>query len=69
MRTAAGKKEKIFKMIILMMAVFIIPTTAIAKTEIQWWHAMTGFLGEKVNEIANKFNTSQTEYVVNAVYK
>jgi sn-glycerol 3-phosphate transport system substrate-binding protein len=69
MRTAAGKKEKIFKMVILMMAVFIIPTTAIAKTEVQWWHAMTGFLGERVNEIANKFNASQTEYVVNAVYK
>jgi sn-glycerol 3-phosphate transport system substrate-binding protein len=69
MRTAAGKKEKIFKMVILMMAVFIIPTAAIAKTEVQWWHAMTGFLGERVNEIANKFNASQTEYVVNAVYK
>jgi sn-glycerol 3-phosphate transport system substrate-binding protein len=69
MRTAADKKEKIFKMVILMMAVFIIPTTAIAKTEVQWWHAMTGFLGERVNEIANKFNASQTEYVVNAVYK
>jgi sn-glycerol 3-phosphate transport system substrate-binding protein len=69
MRRVACKKEKIFKMILLMMAVFIIPTTAIAKTEIQWWHAMTGFLGEKVNQIADKFNTSQTEYVVNAVYK
>lgn len=69
MRTAAGKKEKIFKMFVLMMVVFIIPTTAIAKTEVQWWHAMTGFLGERVNDIANKFNASQNEYVVNAVYK
>jgi sn-glycerol 3-phosphate transport system substrate-binding protein len=69
MRTAAGNKEKILKMIILMMAVFIIPTTATAKTEIQWWHSMAGFLGERVKEIATKFNTSQTEYEVNAVYK
>jgi len=69
MRTGAGKKENIFKMIILMVAVFIIPTTAMAKTEVQWWHAMTGFLGERVNEIATKFNTSQTEYEVKAVYK
>ena len=30
---------------------------------------MTGFLGERVNEIATKFNTSQTEYEVKAVYK
>jgi sn-glycerol 3-phosphate transport system substrate-binding protein len=30
---------------------------------------MAGFLGERVKEIATKFNTSQTEYEVNAVYK
>jgi len=52
-----------------MMVVFIIPTAAIAKTEVQWWHAMTGFLGERVNEIATKFNASQTEYVVKAIHK
>jgi sn-glycerol 3-phosphate transport system substrate-binding protein len=41
----------------------------LAKTEIIWWHAMTGFLGDRVNDIATKFNTSQTEYEVKAVYK
>ncbi|WP_283130865.1 hypothetical protein [Enterovibrio norvegicus] len=35
-----------------------------ATTEIEWWHAMGGNLGEKVNEIADKFNASQTEFVV-----
>jgi len=69
METAVGKKEKFIKMFILMMVVFIIPTAAIAKTEVQWWHAMTGFLGERVNEIATKFNASQTEYVVKAIHK
>jgi sn-glycerol 3-phosphate transport system substrate-binding protein len=40
-----------------------------AATEIQWWHAMGGALGEKVEEIANKFNAQQDDYQVTAVYK
>ena len=44
-------------------------TTAQAATEIQWWHAMGGQLGERVKEIADGFNKSQSEYKVNAVYK
>ncbi|UCE31712.1 MAG: sn-glycerol-3-phosphate ABC transporter substrate-binding protein UgpB [Burkholderiales bacterium] len=40
-----------------------------AQTEIQWWHAMGGRLGEKVNEIADGFNKSQTRYKLTAVYK
>ena len=40
-----------------------------AQTEIQWWHAMGGRLGEKVNTIAEGFNKSQTKYKVTAVYK
>ena len=40
-----------------------------AQTEIQWWHSMGGALGEKLNEITNKFNASQKEYKVNAVFK
>ncbi len=40
-----------------------------AQTEIQWWHSMGGALGEKLNELATKFNASQKEYKVNAVFK
>src|SRR5471032_596092 len=40
-----------------------------AQTEIQWWHSMGGALGEKLNEVAGKFNASQKEYKVNAVFK
>ncbi len=40
-----------------------------AQTEIQFWHAMGGNLGETVNEIAAGFNKSQTEYKVTPVYK
>jgi sn-glycerol 3-phosphate transport system substrate-binding protein len=55
--------------VLLFSVLFILPTMSLAKTEIQWWHAHTGFLSEKVNEITTKFNTSQTEYEVKAVYK
>ena len=40
-----------------------------AQTEVQWWHSMAGKLGDKVNEIADKFNASQSQYKVVPVYK
>lgn len=42
---------------------------ASAQTEIQWWHSMAGKLGNKVNEIADKFNASQSEFKVVPVFK
>jgi sn-glycerol 3-phosphate transport system substrate-binding protein len=44
-------------------------TAAQAQTEIQWWHAMGGQLGEALNELAEGFNKSQKEYKVVPVYK
>src|ERR687888_1121882 len=57
--------------VVLVIAVVLVrvPAPALAKTEIRWWHAMTAVLGERVNEIAGKFNASQDEYEVKAVYK
>ncbi len=46
-----------------------LPQAALAATEIEWWHAMGGKLGEKVNEIAEGFNASQSDYVLKPVYK
>ena len=43
--------------------------TAHAQTEIQWWHSMTGALGDRVNDITNGFNASQKDYKVVPVYK
>jgi sn-glycerol 3-phosphate transport system substrate-binding protein len=40
-----------------------------AQTEINWWHSMGGALGSALNELADKFNASQKEYKVNAIYK
>src|SRR6476619_932947 len=42
---------------------------AAAQTEIQWWHAMPGNLGDAVNALADQFNKSQKDYKVTAVYK
>src|SRR5690349_4280901 len=44
-------------------------TGARAQTEIQWWHSMGGALGEKVSELANKFNATQKDYKVVPVFK
>lgn len=44
-------------------------SAAPAATEIQWWHAMGGTLGDKVNEIADGFNKSQSDWKVVPVYK
>jgi sn-glycerol 3-phosphate transport system substrate-binding protein len=40
-----------------------------APIEIQWWHAMTAVNNDKVNDIADRFNKSQTAYKVVPVFK
>jgi sn-glycerol 3-phosphate transport system substrate-binding protein len=47
----------------------VIATPAGAVTEIQWWHAMGGELGQKLEKIANDFNASQTDYKIVPVFK
>ncbi|GGF68455.1 ABC transporter substrate-binding protein [Paracoccus acridae] len=44
-------------------------SAANAQTEIQWWHAMGGELGAKLEEITKGFNDSQQEYRVVPSYK
>jgi sn-glycerol 3-phosphate transport system substrate-binding protein len=58
------------KLITMMIsAALITPVVAQAETEIQWWHSMTGALSDRLNDIANKFNASQTEFKVVTVFK
>ncbi|TCD14516.1 sn-glycerol-3-phosphate ABC transporter substrate-binding protein UgpB [Oricola cellulosilytica] len=42
---------------------------ALAATEIQWWHAFTGRLGDLLAEQVEQFNSSQDEYTVVASHK
>ncbi len=49
-------------------AVFLTAPAA-AQTEIQWWHAMGGELGQKVDAIAAGFNATQKDYKIVPVFK
>jgi len=40
-----------------------------AKTNVIFWHAMTGVLGEQVAKLANGFNASQSDVTLTAIYK
>ncbi len=46
-----------------------IASSSFATTQIEWWHAMGGANGEKLNEIVKEFNDSQSNYEVDPVFK
>ncbi|MEM6383066.1 MAG: sn-glycerol-3-phosphate ABC transporter substrate-binding protein UgpB [Pseudomonadota bacterium] len=50
-------------------ATFLTPVAASAQTEVQFWHAFTGRLGELVAEQVEQFNASQSDYVVVQTHK
>ncbi|MEO3417137.1 sn-glycerol-3-phosphate ABC transporter substrate-binding protein UgpB [Roseovarius sp. CAU 1744] len=50
-------------------ALAVSASVAFAQTEIQWWHAMGGTNGERVDKIAADFNASQSDYKVVPTYK
>ena len=47
----------------------LLSAAAHAVTEVQWWHAMGGVNGERVDKIASDFNASQSQYKIVPVYK
>jgi sn-glycerol 3-phosphate transport system substrate-binding protein len=54
----------------LTLALLLVPaSTAQAKTEIQFWHAMTGQLNDAVNSLVKQFNESQGEYEIKPLQK
>src|ERR1700682_6001023 len=57
------------KSLIAAFALAVAAPGAWAQTEIQFWHSMGGALGDKVSELADKFNKSQKDYKVVATYK
>jgi sn-glycerol 3-phosphate transport system substrate-binding protein len=50
-------------------AAAFIALPAHAQTEIIWWHAMGGALGEWVNDLSKDFNARQKDYKVTPVFK
>ncbi len=59
----------IVKQIAAALAAFGVAGVAHAQTEIQFWHSMGGALGDKVAELANKYNASQKDYKVVPTFK
>jgi sn-glycerol 3-phosphate transport system substrate-binding protein len=59
----------LLRRIVLAAALATFAAQAGAVTEIQFWHSMTGKLGDKVGEIAQKFNATQPDWKVVPVYK
>ena len=62
-------KSAILSGALVVLAMTGMATGAVAQTKIQWWHAMGGVNGERVNKIASDFNASQSDYKVVPVYK
>ncbi len=59
-----------WKTLSLSASVLVLSTgLAFAQTEIQWWHAMSGANGERVNKISGDFNATQSDFKVVPVYK
>ena len=50
-------------------AIALSATSALAQTEIQWWHAMTGANNDVIVKLANDFNATQKDYKVVPTYK
>ncbi len=67
-RTTIVRRSAVWACALLSVAAFA-PVPASAKTEIQFWHAMTGQLGDATNELVKQFNESQSEYEVKPLRK
>ena len=50
--------------ILTILFTFSFTSNSYAKTEIHWWYGNSGFLGDVIIEIANRFNASQNDYTV-----
>jgi sn-glycerol 3-phosphate transport system substrate-binding protein len=67
--TLCFRKVSLQALALLGALTLLAPAPASAKTEIHFWHAMTGQLGDAVNELVKEFNDSQSEYEVKALRK
>jgi sn-glycerol 3-phosphate transport system substrate-binding protein len=63
------QEEQMMKRLSLALALSVSATAAMAQTELQWWHAMTGANNDVIVRLADEFNASQKEYKVVPAYK
>jgi sn-glycerol 3-phosphate transport system substrate-binding protein len=57
------------KRLTLALAMSVSASAAMAQTEIQWWHAMTGANNDVIVKLADDFNAAQKDYKVVPAYK
>jgi sn-glycerol 3-phosphate transport system substrate-binding protein len=57
------------KSMLLALGLSVSATAAMAQTEIQWWHAMTGANNDVIVKLAEEFNAAQKDYKVVPAYK
>ena len=69
MEKSGAGTTKILTVVFLVVGLCSLPLSAWAKTEVIWWHANTGWLGDRTNDMVKKFNSIQSEYEVKAAYK
>ncbi|MCL4186816.1 MAG: sn-glycerol-3-phosphate ABC transporter substrate-binding protein UgpB [Rhodobacteraceae bacterium] len=58
-----------YRLLLSTAALAMLGNAATAQTEIQWWHAMGGELGARLEGIATEFNASQSEFRVVPSFK
>jgi len=59
----------IVKSVIAAGASMLMASSALAATEIAWWHAMTGANNEVVEQLAKEFNEAHPDYKIMPVFK
>ena len=58
-----------YKTVAATLAVALTTSTAMAATDISWWHGMGGRNGEVINEISQQFNDAQSECKLTPISK
>lgn len=61
------------KNVVLLSVVFcmilMLAASVSAQVEVEFWHALSGDYGEVLQALVDEYNASQSDYVINAVYK
>ena len=61
--------KNVFKATAMVALFGLSAASAMAQTEVQWWHSMTAVNNEWVNDLAKDFNASQKEYKIVPTFK
>jgi len=51
----------------LFLTALLLATSGFAQTKVTFWYGLTGFNGEVVKQVVDKYNASQSKYVIEAV--